>query len=73
MTPELSWLESTIPLLRCPASKQPLRFATAEEKRAASLLESDPALASEDGTHVYPISDGIPILLPPGTATNDGQ
>ena len=71
--PDLTWLESTLPLLRCPATKQPLRFASAKEKRAASLSESDPALASEDGAHVYPISDGIPILLPPGTATTEGQ
>ena len=71
--PDPTWLESTLPLLRCPATRQPLRFATADEKRAASMLESAQALASEDGAHVYPISDGIPILLPPGTATNDGQ
>ena len=68
-----SWLDSVLPLLRCPASQQPLRFASADEKRVASLPESDPALASLDGVHVYPISDGIPLLLPPGTATNEGQ
>lgn len=70
---DLTWLDSILPVLRCPASRQPLRFASPEEKRAASLPESDPALASEDGAHIYPISDGIPILLPPGTATTDGQ
>ena len=71
--PDLTWLDSTLLLLRCPVTKQPLRFATAEEKRAASMPESAPALASEDGAHLYPISDGIPILLPPGAATNEGQ
>jgi uncharacterized protein YbaR (Trm112 family) len=70
---DLSWLDSFLPLLRCPVSKQPLRLASAEEKRAASLRESEPALASEDGVHVYPVSDGIPILLPQDSTTNDGQ
>lgn len=60
-----NWLDPFLPLLRCPATKQPLRFATAEEKLAASLPEAEPALASEDGAHVYAIEDGIPILLRP--------
>jgi len=69
----LRWLDSFLPLLRCPASKLPLRFASPEEKRATSLPESDPALASQDGKHVYPIIDGIPILLPPDSTTNESQ
>ena len=60
---DLSWLEQFLPMLRCPASQQPLRWATPEERGAAPA-----ALASEDGRHVYSISDGIPILLPPGDA-----
>ena len=60
---DLSWLEQFLPMLRCPASQQPLRWATPEERGAAPA-----ALASEDGRHVYSISDGIPILLPAGDA-----
>jgi uncharacterized protein YbaR (Trm112 family) len=65
---DLAWLEQFLPLLRCPASKQPLRWATPEERKAAPA-----ALASEDGRHVYSISDGIPILLPPNSVTNEGK
>lgn len=65
---DLSWLESFLPTLRCPVSKQPLRWATPEERGSLPC-----ALASEDGRHVYPISDGIPILLPPESRANDAQ
>lgn len=63
-----SWLEPFLPVLRCPASKQPLRLATDLERG-----DAEAALASQDGRHVYPISDGIPILLPPERATNESQ
>ncbi len=65
MSTDLAWLESFLPILRCPATQQPLRWATEEEKNRHSILPSEKALASESGDHVYPISDGIPILLPP--------
>ncbi len=64
-------LESILPLLRCPVSRQPLRFASTEEKRAASFPEYALALASQDGRHVYPVSDGIPVLLPPETLSTE--
>ena len=65
---DLSWLESFLPTLRCPVSKQPLRWAAPEERGPLPI-----ALASEDGLHVYPISDGIPILLTPESRTNEAQ
>jgi uncharacterized protein YbaR (Trm112 family) len=65
MSADLSWLEKFIPLLRCPATKQSLRWASNEEKTHASIPVSEKALATADGKHLYPISDGIPILLPP--------
>ncbi|RBP44375.1 hypothetical protein DES53_104195 [Roseimicrobium gellanilyticum] len=50
-------------LLRCPATKQPLRAATAEEKKAHGIPESEDALVSQDGTHIYGSPDGLPRLL----------
>lgn len=50
-------------LLRCPATKQPLRAATAEEKRAHGIPEQEEALASLDGSHVYGAPEGLPRLL----------
>ena len=49
-----------IALLRCPESLQPLRLATAEELARVQLGEG---LIREDGLVVYPIRDGIPMLL----------
>ena len=49
-----------IALLRCPESRQPLRIATAEELARVQLGEG---LIREDGRVVYPIRDGIPMLL----------
>ena len=57
MSPEL------LALLRCPLTMQPLRVAPPE--LLARLPESlDAALVREDGAMVYPIRDGIPVLLP---------
>jgi uncharacterized protein YbaR (Trm112 family) len=50
-------------LLRCPQSMQPLHPAPAELlARLPVTLEA--GLVREDGTVVYPIRDGIPVLLP---------
>ncbi len=67
MSADLTWLEKFLPLLRCPATKQPLRWASDEEKTRSSIPVSEKALATADGKHLYPISGGIPILLPPRT------
>ena len=34
---DLSWLEQFLPMLRCPASQQPLRWATPEERGGRRL------------------------------------
>ncbi len=49
-----------IALLRCPETGQPLRAATAEELARVQIAEG---LTREDGLVVYPIRDGIPMLL----------
>ena len=49
-----------IALLRCPESRQPLRIATAEELARVQFGEG---LIREDGLVVYPIREGIPMLL----------
>ena len=49
-----------IAMLRCPESGQPLRAATVEELDRARFAEG---LAREDGQVVYPILEGIPMLM----------
>lgn len=68
MSNEPDWLADFLPLLRCPATKQPLRLATEIEKQSANVSADTQALSSEDGSHLYLIEDGIPILLPPSAA-----
>ena len=60
----MTWLDTFLPKLRCPHTAQPLRHATTDDKMRTGLPIEEPALASEDGTHVYPIIAGIPHLLP---------
>jgi uncharacterized protein YbaR (Trm112 family) len=52
-----------IPLLRCPVTKQPLRFATAEEKHRHHAPPEAPALITDDGTRLYRTEMDLPILL----------
>jgi uncharacterized protein YbaR (Trm112 family) len=53
-----------IPLLRCPATRQPLRLATDDEKRAQGIPLDEPALITPEGTHLYRTESGMPILIP---------
>jgi uncharacterized protein YbaR (Trm112 family) len=50
-------------LLRCPATRQPLREATVEEKRARDLPVDQPALITLDGSRLYRTEMDFPILL----------
>ena len=65
----MTWLDTFLPKLRCPHTAQLLRHATSDDKMRAGLPIEAPALASQDGTHVYPVVTGIPHLLP-GAAIN---
>lgn len=58
-----NWLEDFLPLMRCPDTQQPLRRATAEECAKQGVQN---ALATQDGSRLFVIDDGIPILLPLG-------
>lgn len=68
-----TWLQQFLPLLRCPASKQPLRFATPAEIAAAGFKQGASALVSADGCRFYPIEDGIPVMLASEPATSAAQ
>ncbi len=61
MQNDTEWLNDFLPLLRCPDTHQPLRRATAEECAANKVTA---ALATADGSRVFVIDNGIPILLP---------
>ena len=66
-------------ILACPVTHQPLREATAEDLGACNAAIAggtvetvggtrveeplEAALVREDGTLLYPIRDGIPVLL----------
>ncbi|MDZ4404930.1 hypothetical protein [Prosthecobacter sp.] len=56
-----SWLEDFLPLMRCPDTHQPLRRATADECAKNNVTS---ALATQDGSRIFIIDEGIPILLP---------
>lgn len=61
MTNHAPWIEDFLPVMRCPDTHQPLRRATAEECAKQGL---EAALATQDGTRLFVIDAGIPILLP---------
>ena len=51
-------------LLRCPVSGQPLSMAPPELVKRVSGGDFSQALLRADGALLYPVRDGIPILLP---------
>lgn len=60
----LIWLGDFLEKLQCPVTGQSLRYATDVEKLRAGVVNDAPALANDSGTHVYPVIDGMPHLLP---------
>jgi uncharacterized protein YbaR (Trm112 family) len=61
MKTDAPWLDDFLPLMRCPDTHQFLRRATAEECTKHKVSE---AIATQDGTRIFIIDAGIPILLP---------
>jgi uncharacterized protein YbaR (Trm112 family) len=57
LTPDL------IPLLRCPTTKQPLRWATDAEKQTRAIPLEEQALITVDGARLYRTLMDLPILL----------
>ncbi len=60
----LDWLNSVLPLLRCPDTHQGLRWATPDELTRLGPAAPASALARADGSRLFYIDDGIPNLLP---------
>ena len=59
--------DELIEILCCPVSRQTLRRADGAELTRASAIASrmiSEGLVREDGKILYPISDGIPLLVP---------
>jgi uncharacterized protein YbaR (Trm112 family) len=63
-TPPLAWLGDFLEKLQCPVTGEALRHASDTEKLRAGIAASETALANASGTHVYPVIDGMPHLLP---------
>ncbi|MCA1964772.1 MAG: hypothetical protein LDL31_12580 [Prosthecobacter sp.] len=61
------WLQHFLPLMRCPDTHQPLRVATPEDLQRHGLPAGTNALCRQDGSRIFLIDDGIPILLPEGS------
>ena len=60
----MHWLDTFLPKLCCPHTREPLRLATEEERRRAGLVDAPAALINQSATHLYPIVEDIPHLLP---------
>ena len=63
-TADLAWIERFLPVFRCPDTQQSLRWATDEDRQRHGRPAGEKALVTEDGQRLFPIDDGIPILLP---------
>ena len=64
----MDWLTDLLPSLRCPDTHQSLRLPTEAEIAQFPIPipedEAPAALITEDGTRLYLIDRGIPVLLP---------
>lgn len=50
-------------ILRCPVTKQPLRYATDQEKAERDVPLDEESLITEDGKLFYRTINGLPVLL----------
>jgi uncharacterized protein YbaR (Trm112 family) len=65
-----AWIDEFLPLFQCPDTHQPLRWAQEEDLLKHGLLLTEKVLVSEDGTRLFRIDQGIPILLPQDNAAS---
>lgn len=59
--------ESLLEILCCPVTHQPLRLADTQTLRLAGTKVAVPlaeGLLREDGLMIYPVKNGIPLLVP---------
>ena len=63
-SPELAWIDEFLPLFRCPDTHQALRWALPEDLARHGWSPESQALATADGSRLFLIDGGIPILLP---------
>lgn len=59
--------ESLLEILCCPVTRQTLRLADPQTLRLAGEKVSGPlseGLLREDGLMIYPVKNGIPLLVP---------
>lgn len=50
-------------ILRCPVTRQPLRYATDREKAERNIPLDEESLITEDGGKLYRTLNGLPVLL----------
>ncbi len=50
-------------ILRCPVTRQPLRYATEQEKVTWNVPLEEESLITEDGKRIYRTINGLPVLL----------
>ncbi|CAN5740581.1 hypothetical protein BH11VER1_BH11VER1_08780 [soil metagenome] len=50
-------------ILRCPSTKQLLRYATDQEKETWGIPLEEESLITEDGKRIYRTINGLPVLL----------
>lgn len=50
-------------ILRCPVTRQPLRYATEQEKKAWMVPLNEESLITENGKRLYRTLNGLPVLL----------
>lgn len=61
---DLAWIDRFLPLLRCPDTRQALRWATDADLARHGRPAGEKALTRADGSRLFAIDRGIPILLP---------
>ena len=62
--PDIEWITPFLAKLRCPCTHEALHVASEDEMRLHGLGTGALALINDRRTHLYPVVEGIPHLLP---------